>query len=836
MATLLSDSIDVVQGGTFTLSTQTQTNNTDSGNIVIKGADKVASAGQGGNVVVVSGEPGSSGTAGEVKINSDVVCATRVGNTTASVDLTGSAITVNSILEVTQTDVTMLNGHAVFTPTALPLSDTVGTVAFSSDTNKLHIFDGSSWRTFGINTGNLLVFTNVPASVANSITLPAFEVLIQNSSYVTQTGSTDDIVVTLDGVDYTESAVAGVATFSTVVAPGTPGSYSLRAGPLAPGTITPTVPQNITVIDTIASKLRVGTLTQPGAEAEAGSVLTSFTVEILNTADVLVTSDNTTMVTVDGVSLTLGGTVTVQAVAGVATFSSVTAPEAAGTLTIRATSSPALNSDDSDTTISVVAAAASKLVFGTLTQTDAVTNTLLTPPFTVNVSDQYDNIVTSDSSTVITVSGDLTITGTLVVQAVSGVSTFSSVTLPSTAGTLTLTATGGGLTPGVSATSITISGPATKLQVGTLTQPGAEAVVGSLLTSFIVSVLDANNNLVTSDNTTMVTVKGVSLTLGGTLVLQAVAGVAMFTNVTAPETPGTLTIRAFTPVLTNDDSDTTISIVVDAASKLGFDPLVQTEASTSTTLTEFKVNILDQYDNIITDDSSTNITVSGNITITGTLTAQAVSGVSTFSSVTSPSTAGTLTLTATSTGLTSAVSSTSITINVPLPFPVDLIMENNDSPPPWHTVASSIFSTSTRAFNPFWYVQSFRVWTSQSGSYDAGGLYIGSNSLNSIPGEWLCIWNDVSDYYVNSYIVGISGATPAATDWTLLGSNSNVLPITDPSVTWTVIDTEDTTWQFVDQEKTFTLPSTAVFRRFAMVITRNGGGTSGEISRLTYLP
>ena len=458
MSTLVTDGINVDPGDTFTLATAEQPAGTDTGNVVIKGADKVSSSGQGGSVIISSGEAGSSGTAGEVQINSTGSCNTLVGNSSAEVLVTGSSVDFNGVLEVTQTSTNILTGRAIFTPTALPTPVTAGTLAMDSSNNTLNIFDGGSWRVLALEPGNHLAFNNGPPAFAlPGTTLASFEVLVQNVNNVTQTGNTDETVLTIDSVEYKETAVAGVATFTTVVSPVTVGGYSVTTRATS-NTIIPTSPTTLTVVNESASKLQISSLSQ--STAVAGSVLTTFTVDILTPSDLLVTSDNSTLVTVDGVSLTLGGTTSATASSGVATFSLVTAPELVGTLTIRATSSPVLTSDDSDSTIAIEAAAANKLVFDTLTQITSAPSTTL-DPFTVRITDEFGNTILTDNSTDVTVNGGaLTLTGTLVATASSGVATFSSVVSPSSTGSLTLTATSSPVyTSGDSATSITILTP-----------------------------------------------------------------------------------------------------------------------------------------------------------------------------------------------------------------------------------------------------------------------------------------------------------------------------------------------------------------------------------------
>ncbi len=132
--------------------------------------------------------------------------------------------------------------------------------------------------------------------------------------------------------------------------------------------------------------------------------------------------------------------------AGLHTFSAIL--KTAGTQSITATDTTTGRVTGSDTDTPVKPAAASKLVFGQQPSTTTAGQTI-GPAVTVDVKDQYGNLVTSDSSTVTLTLSSGTFAGgsaTASATASGGVATFSDLKID-TAGSYTLKATDGSLTP-----------------------------------------------------------------------------------------------------------------------------------------------------------------------------------------------------------------------------------------------------------------------------------------------------------------------------------------------------------------------------------------------------
>jgi parallel beta-helix repeat protein len=204
---------------------------------------------------------------------------------------------------------------------------------------------------------NQVVFTSEPpASTTAGATLASFTVSVEdaygNVETTGNTGATDSIVLTsscgLGGTD-TVDAIDGVATFNSVDFTGA-GSCTLTATDSTQTLTTATSTPATTVTPTTPSQ--VVFTSEPPATTTAGATLASFAVSIEDTYGNVETTGNTGAT--DSIVLTsscgLGGTDTVDAINGVATFNSVdftgtgsctlTATDSTQTLTT-ATSTPA---------------------------------------------------------------------------------------------------------------------------------------------------------------------------------------------------------------------------------------------------------------------------------------------------------------------------------------------------------------------------------------------------------------------------------------------------------------------------------------------------------------
>ena len=153
----------------------------------------------------------------------------------------------------------------------------------------------------------------------------------------------------------------------------------------------------------------------------------------------------------------------------------------------------------------------------------------------MSVEDANGNVVTSDTSSVTvaigTNPGSGTLGGTLTVAAVNGVATFSNLSIDKAGTGYTLTATDG--TPDRRHSSSFNVTPGRPSKVVFTTQPSNVAAGAIISPAVQVSVEDANGNVVTTDNSNVTVAIGTNPgggTLGGTLTVAAVNGVATFSD------------------------------------------------------------------------------------------------------------------------------------------------------------------------------------------------------------------------------------------------------------------------------------------------------------------
>jgi uncharacterized protein YxjI len=396
------------------------------------------------------------------------------------------------------------------------------------------------------------------------------------------------------------------------------------------------------------------TLTTTAAGSASGSAFT--TQPVITIRDSLGNPVNTTAsvtMTVSGNGTTVG-TTTVNAVNGVATFTDVGISGIAGTAyTLTFTSNGLTSATQSITP-----------TFGTATQATLSTNaagsasgSAFTTQPVITIKDAFGNTVTNSTASVtMTVSGNGTTIGTTTVNAVAGVANFTNVGISGTAGTAyTLTFASAGLTSATQSITPTF-GLATQ---ATLSTSAAGSVSGSAFTTQpVITIQDAFGNTVTNSSASVtMTVSGNGTTVGTTTV-NAVAGVATFTDVGISGTAGTAYTLTFASAsLTSATQSITPTFGIATQATLSTSAAGSVSGSAFTT--QPVVTILDAFGNTVTNSSaSVTMTVSGNGTTVGTTTVNAVAGVATFTDVGISGTAGTAyTLTFTSGSLTTATQS-----------------------------------------------------------------------------------------------------------------------------------------------------------------------------------
>jgi subtilase family serine protease len=372
---------------------------------------------------------------------------------------------------------------------------------------------------------------------------------------------------------------------------------------------------------------------EPNGTYASGAAIT-VKVSVENSAGTVITTDTSAIaLTLSGGTpgATLGGTTTVNAIAGVATFSNLTVNKAGTSYTLSATDGSLTGASSS--TFNISAGTAKQLSFTTQPPTTLQSGA----PFgvTVTVQDAAGNTVTGSSATVALAlsgtNGGASLSGTATRSASSGVATFTGLSVD-LIGSYTLQASSSGLTNGTSGSfSIT---PGTAAKLAFTTSPPTSAQSGAPFGA-AVTVEDAAGNPITGSNATVaLTLSGgtTGATLSGVTATNASSGVATFTGLSVNKVGTAYVLNATSSGLTGIASGT-FNITPGTAAKLVFttQPPTSTQSNKSFAAA---VSVEDAAGNIVTSNTST-VTLSLINNITGaTLTggsAAAASGVATFS-------------------------------------------------------------------------------------------------------------------------------------------------------------------------------------------------------------
>jgi hypothetical protein len=362
-------------------------------------------------------------------------------------------------------------------------------------------------------------------------------------------------------------AANGVASFSGCQIVGPVGTYTIRARVVGITTVTSTA-FSITV--GVPAQLAFSTEPGGGQNGAPWSIQPAVTIEDSG-GNTVTSSTDTVTLAVTGAALTCsGGSDSVMASGGVATFSGCQIVGPAGSYTIQASANdpvegnlPAATSGSFPITVG----AASQLIFST--QPGGGKNGA---PWTiqpvVTVEDSGGNTVTTstDPITLNIASGpsgaSLTCTGAST-AATSGVATFSGCQIVGPAGTYTITAkatdpSSGSITSGPSFVFMITVGQATQLVFTTPPSGGASGVAWA--TQPVVTVEDSGGNTVTSSAAivTLASAPAGNFTCSGGLSLPAASGVAAFNGCQITGN-GFYSISASSPGLTGASSNLLIT-------------------------------------------------------------------------------------------------------------------------------------------------------------------------------------------------------------------------------------------------------------------------------------
>ncbi len=370
---------------------------------------------------------------------------------------------------------------------------------------------------------------------------------------------------------------------------------------------------------------------------------------------------------------TLGGTTTVAAVSGVATFSNLTV-SAAGNIYNLAASSAGLASATSNTFNVVDPAAAIVLAFSAQ-PTATTAGSIVTPNVAVAIRNSSNATVTS-ANNAITLSiasgpAGATLGGTTTVTAVNGIAAFTNLSI-TTSGAYTLKATASGLNNGTSASFAISPSVATKLAV--TAQPTTMIAGQVIATPLVVQIQDQYGNLVTTASNPITVEPGVcggnvipSATgpyFGGTLTISAANGVATFSNIRPRRaTRCSANISASATGLSSASGWNTGAnpILPSGATQLGFVQNIGTPTANVAfyaSIVEFADslgNITNQGSNVVTLSIGTNPSVAS---LSGATVIAATTGSATFSNIAISKGGTGYTLVAKSSGVSDGTSNT----------------------------------------------------------------------------------------------------------------------------------------------------------------------------------
>jgi hypothetical protein len=642
-----------------------------------------------------------------------------------------------------------------------------------------------------------LVITVPPVNtVAGTAITPAIQVAAEDPSGNTVTSYVGNVSVaitagpsgaTLRGTT-TVAVVNGIATFSTLSIDKSGTGYRLTA--TATGLTSAT---SGTFNITAAPGVKLGFTVQPPATATAGvSMSPTIRVAVQDSLGNTVTSfPNTNVVMTIGTNPAggvLSGTATVRTSNGVASFSTLKIDKVGVGYTLMASMPPLV--DAVSTPFTVNPGAATQLAFNNQPLSTRKATTM--PPVTVAAFDAFGNAATGFTGNITVAIGSNpnlgTLSGTKVVQAVAGVSTFSTLTIDSAGIGYTLTAAASGLTGATSATFEITSGDKLEFTV----QPPPTAAAGAPLTPAIqVSSVDSLGTVLTgfTGNITVALVGGTGApgaTLSGTTTVAAVAGVATFSDLSI-DLIGTGYKLSATAAGHAAATSAAFNTVGGTAVKVGF--IVQPSTTPAGAIMQPGVQVAVQ------DAAGTTIKgVGGSITVaigtnpsggvlSGTLTAPINAGVASFPNLSIDLAGNSYTLTASSLGLTGG---TSVPFNITTPAAIHLVFTGQPDTTTAGVVIPGVQVTALDATNAV--VTSFTgpvTVAIAAGTGANGATLLGTTVVNAVAGV-----ANFSDLSIQKAGTGfkLSASSPGAA-----GINSASFAITPDVATTTHFASQPTT-------------------------------------------
>jgi hypothetical protein len=528
----------------------------------------------------------------------------------------------------------------------------------------------------GPGTATSLTFTTQPLSTAAITTMAPIGVTAFDAQGNVATGFTANVTVALGTIPVAGAAlhgttvikaVAGVATFSTLSVDSVGNGYTMTAASTG---LTGAVSTSFDI--TNGSKL-VFTVQPVGVNA--GSPITpAIQVTAKDAGNVTLTAFTgpVTIAILGGTGTAgavLSGTLTVNAVAGVATFSNLSINLGGNGYKLVVSSSGLTSATSNAFTINSTVGAATKLGF--ITQpSNTPAGSAIAPGVVVAVQDAAGNTVKGLTGTITVAIGTNpasgTLAGTTTVNINAGEGAFPNLSINNVGTGYTLTATTSLALTGATSTPFNIT-PAATIHLVFTAQPSVTTAGQNITPAVQVTAENASNVVVTSftQPITMAIAAGSGAngaTLGGTVTVSAVNGVATFSNLVITKSGSGFKLQA-TSAGTASGTSASFVINPDVATTLHFSIQPTTGLHGTAITPAVQVDARDQFNNIVKAFTG-NVTLaiaSGTGTagavLSGTNPVPAVAGVAVFSNLSINLVGTGYKLTAAATGLTGATSS-----------------------------------------------------------------------------------------------------------------------------------------------------------------------------------
>ncbi|MEZ4413395.1 MAG: hypothetical protein R2910_10455 [Gemmatimonadales bacterium] len=574
------------------------------------------------------------------------------------VDAYGNAVLTNGVLVTatlatgsgTLTNATATTTSGVATFAGLTVTGTAGTVSLRFDATGL---TGVTTATFPITAGTptTLAFSVQPVTTAAGAAIPAPQVEVRDGAGNRVTTATTSITVALGNNPGTSalsgtatvSAVAGVASFPGLSLNRTGIGYTLTANGGA-------LPQQTSAAFNITpgAPAAVAFVAQPTTVIAGSSIAPAVTVEVLDGLGNRVTTSTASVTVAIGTNAgsgTLSGTLSQNAVAGLATFSNLSIDKVGVGYTLAATAGALAGPVSSAFTVSPGAASALAI---TSMPTTGSSGAALTPAAVIRLVDANGNTVptTGTPVTALLNSGAGSLGGTTAANTTSGLATFSNLILTGAAGPYTINFSSTGLSPIVSGPITLGAGAATTIAANST--PADSGTVGTAVTPLpSVLVTDGGGNPVSGVAVTFAVTAGNGSITGGATTTNG-SGVATVGSWTRDVVAGADTLTATAAGLAGSPVRFTTTGVAGAASSVSAVSLTSQSATVGTAVgAPPSVVVRDAGSNPVANVPVSFAVTAGGGSVVGAAATTNASGIATLTSWTLGTVAGTNTVTAT---------------------------------------------------------------------------------------------------------------------------------------------------------------------------------------------